>query len=111
MHKKIYEALKSICITPNLDGYGYITTALTISTDQAGATKNMTRLYAAVAKVHNTTASRVERGIRHSIASGFKLADSAAKEKFFNPHSYGEQPINSLFIASVAERLMLEGEE
>jgi two-component system response regulator (stage 0 sporulation protein A) len=66
------------------------------------------RLYPAVAKKHGSTASRVERSIRHAIqvawqkGAGPRFTDMMGYTSFAN--GWADKPTNSHFIAAVAER-------
>ena len=66
-------------------------------------------LYPFVASTHNTTASRVERAIRHAIECGWDRGDLEVIQHYFgNTISYSKgKPTNSEFIARVANVVRL----
>ena len=67
-------------------------------------------LYPEVAKRFNTTASRVERAIRHAIEVAWDRGDLETLQKYFGytvSNSKGK-PTNSEFIAMISDRLVLE---
>ena len=68
------------------------------------------RLYPEIAKKNGTTASRVERAIRHAIEVAWDRGDLETLQKYFGytvSVSKGK-PTNSEFIAMIADRLTLE---
>ena len=67
-------------------------------------------LYPTVAKIYNTTASRVERAIRHAIEVAWDRGDTETLNKYFGyTVSYGRgKPTNSEFIAMIADNLRLQ---
>ena len=67
-------------------------------------------LYPAVAKKFGTTASRVERAIRHAIEVAWDRGDLETLQKYFGytvSNAKGK-PTNSEFIAMIADRISLE---
>ena len=70
-------------------------------------------LYPEVAKKFGTTASRVERAIRHAIEVAWDRGDLETLQKYFGytvSNSKGK-PTNSEFIAMIADRLTLQRRE
>ena len=67
-------------------------------------------LYPTVAKMYSTTASRVERGIRHAIEVAWDRGDLETLQKYFGytVNSTKGKPTNSEFIAMIADRLQLQ---
>ena len=67
-------------------------------------------LYPEVAKRFNTTASRVERAIRHAIEVAWDRGDLETLQKYFGytVSNVKGKPTNSEFIAMIADRLTLE---
>ena len=67
-------------------------------------------LYPEVARKFGTTASRVERAIRHAIEVAWDRGDLDTLQKYFGftvSNSKGK-PTNSEFIAMIADRLVLQ---
>ena len=67
-------------------------------------------LYPEVAKRFGTTASRVERAIRHAIEVAWDRGDLETLQKYFGytvSNAKGK-PTNSEFIAMIADKLQLE---
>ncbi|HCL50205.1 MAG TPA: sporulation transcription factor Spo0A, partial [Clostridiaceae bacterium] len=67
-------------------------------------------LYPAIAKKYNTTASRVERAIRHAIEVAWSRGEIDTINKVFGytVHNDKGKPTNSEFIAMVADKLRLK---
>ena len=67
-------------------------------------------LYPAVAKKYGTTASRVERAIRHAIEVAWDRGDLETLQRYFGytVSNVKGKPTNSEFIAMIADRIALE---
>lgn len=67
------------------------------------------RLYPSVAKIYNTTSSRVERAIRHAIEVAWDRGDVEVLTSYFGYtiHTSRGKPTNSEFIALISDRLCL----
>lgn len=109
--KKVTELLKMIGIPVHIKGYAYTKTAILWvleKPDSAGflATKE---LYPYVAKEYSTTASRVERAIRHAFELAWDRGDMELLDKIFmNTISATRgKPTNSEGIALLAEYINL----
>ena len=72
---------------------------------------NVTKeLYPSIAKKYNTTASRVERAIRHAIEVAWNRGNTDAIDDIFGytVSATKSKPTNSEFIAMIADKLRLE---
>lgn len=71
------------------------------------------RLYPEIAKRNGTTASRVERAIRHAIEVAWDRGDLETLQKYFGytVSNVKGKPTNSEFIAMIADRLQLQQKE
>ncbi len=67
------------------------------------------RLYPDIAKFNNTTASRVERAIRHAIEVAWDRGNVETMNDYFGYtiNNMRGKPTNSEFIAMIADRLRL----
>ena len=67
-------------------------------------------LYPTVAKKHNTTASRVERAIRHAIEVAWDRGNIDVLDSYFGYTIQNERgkPTNSEFIAMISDKLRLK---
>ena len=66
-------------------------------------------LYPTIAKMNETTSSRVERAIRHAIEVAWDRGDLETLQKYFGytVNSIKGKPTNSEFIAMIADSLTL----
>ena len=107
MMQEISEILLKIGIPANVKGYKYARIAIMLSIKDEEMVSNVTKiLYPTVAMEVGSTASRVERAIRHGIELAWERGDFNEHEKYF---AYGK-PINSEFIAAIADDLKLKYE-
>lgn len=104
MEKKIIEVLKNLGVPMGNLGFKYIKDAVKLAAEDEEILTNMTKpggLYATVAKMHNSTASRVERAIRHGIECSFSHCDVDTIKGYFGNVS-GNKLTNRNFIAALA---------
>jgi len=67
---RVYNSLRKLRIPPHLSGYEYLKSAMSYIHSNPNSIYSVTKdLYPCVAEKHNTTASKVERGIRFAIKS------------------------------------------
>lgn len=108
LEKKIFDTLKVIGIPCNLLGYHYIKTGVMIMQEDPTIIHKLVKdFYPEIAKIHNTTSSRVERAIRHAIEKGFEYGGSNDTENIMGL-SYSPskgKPTNGEFIANLYEYL------
>ena len=69
------------------------------------------KLYPGIASLHETTASRVERAIRHAIEVAWDRGDVDTLNSYFGYtiHNLRGKPTNSEFIAMIADKIRLDG--
>jgi two-component system response regulator (stage 0 sporulation protein A) len=98
-------------VTAHIKGYQYLREAIIIAVEDMDVINAVTKvLYPEVAKRFGTTASRVERAIRHAIEVAWDRGDLETLQKYFGytvSNAKGK-PTNSEFIAMIADRLQLE---
>lgn len=99
MKKKVEEVLIELGIYPNLLGFDYICKAVEILSTSNRRVKIVDGLYVDIAKEFDSTASRVERGIRHAISKMNK--DSESYRKYVGI----KYPTNSVVLHTLAVRL------
>ena len=98
--------LKKMGFEPHAKGYHYIRTAIVMSVFKNELMYNITNLlYPAVAKVHNTTAVKVEAGIRHAIE---RVCDRGNREFLsmyfgYSIENRADKPTNGEFVARIAD--------
>lgn len=109
--EKISEIFISIGIPPHIKGYGYLREGIKMTIEYPYIINSVTKeLYPAIAKHFATTASKVERAIRHAIEVAWNRGRIDAINAIFGARIYlgSEKPTNSEFIALVADKLILE---
>lgn len=92
-------------------GYQYIKESIILTVNDFNMIRNVTTvLYPAVAQKYNTTASRVERSIRHGIEVAFGRGNSDLMQSIFGYtiSTYKGKPTNSEFISMIAEKIKTE---
>ena len=103
--------IHEIGVPAHIKGYQYLREAIMIAVEDMDVINAVTKvLYPEVAKRFGTTASRVERAIRHAIEVAWDRGDLETLQKYFGytvSNSKGK-PTNSEFIAMIADRLVLE---
>ena len=108
---KVMGILLEIGISANLQGYQYLRESIKLVIENPLYISSITKkMYPQVAETFNTTACRVERGIRHAIDVSFNKGKMININKIFGLNVLGnnERPTNSEFVALVADRLALE---
>ncbi len=103
--------LLEIGIPAHIKGYQYIREGIIMSFYDRNMLHYITKfLYPAIAKKYKTTASSVERTIRHAIEIAWSRGDIEILEEIFgNTVSAGKgKPTNSEFMALLTDRLRLE---
>ena len=103
--------IHEIGVPAHIKGYQYLREAIIIAVNDMDVINAVTKvLYPEVAKHFGTTASRVERAIRHAIEVAWDRGDLETLQKYFGytvSNAKGK-PTNSEFIAMIADRLQLE---
>ena len=106
--------IHEIGVPAHIKGYQYLREAILIAVEDMDVINAVTKvLYPEVAKRYGTTASRVERAIRHAIEVAWDRGDLETLQKYFGytvSNAKGK-PTNSEFIAMIADRLQLQQKE
>ncbi|MBQ9227660.1 MAG: sporulation transcription factor Spo0A [Eubacterium sp.] len=106
----ISDIMRQIGVPAHIKGYKYLRTSIRLCVEDAEMLSSVTKiLYPTVAKQYNTTASRVERAIRHAIEVAWSRGDVDVLSSFFGYTIQAERgkPTNSEFIAMIADKLKL----
>lgn len=107
---QITEILHQIGVPAHIKGYHYLRDSILMAVEKPDIINSVTkRLYPGVAKLYNTTASRVERAIRHAIEVAWDRGDVDILNSYFGYtiHNTRGKPTNSEFIAMISDRLRL----
>ena len=106
--RTVADLLKRTGVPAHLQGYRYLKDAVQYVLDNGGDLCAMTKeLYPAIARLHSTEPSRVERSIRHAIEVAWNRAELGELQRLFGAtinHSRGK-PTNSEFVAMLADHL------
>lgn len=106
----ISDIMKQIGVPAHIKGYQYLREAIILSVNDPELMHSVTKvLYPTVAKSNKTTASRVERAIRHAIEVAWDRGDVDVLSSYFGytiQNSRGK-PTNSEFIAMISDKLRL----
>lgn len=107
----VSEIMHQIGVPAHIKGYQYLRSAIIMSVNDGEIMNSVTKiLYPAVAKEFSTTASRVERAIRHAIEVAWDRGDVDVLSSYFGytiQNTRGK-PTNSEFIAMISDRLRLK---
>ena len=103
--------IHEIGVPAHIKGYQYLRDSIIMSVNNMDILNSITKqLYPTIAKMHETTPSRVERAIRHAIEVAWNRGKMDTINELFG---YGIQagkgkPTNSEFIALIADKIRLE---
>ena len=98
-------------IPAHIKGYHYLREGIRmVYEDQTLINRITKELYPGIAKKFNTSASKVERAIRHSIEVAWTRGKIENLNALFGYNIYGknDKPTNGEFIALVADKLLME---
>lgn len=111
LESEITNIIHEIGVPAHIKGYMYLREAITLVVNDIELLSAVTKeLYPAIAKKYNTTASRVERAIRHAIEVAWSRGKVDTINQLFGytVHNTKGKPTNSEFIAMIADKLRLE---
>ena len=111
LDERISNIFISIGIPPHIKGYAYLREGIKMAVEDPHVINNVTKgLYPVIGEKFQTTASKVERAIRHAIEVAWNRGRIDAVNAIFGARVYigTEKPTNSEFIALVADKLILE---
>lgn len=111
LEKKLSDTLLTVGISPNLSGYTYLKDCVKFAIVNPVCLMSITKvMYPEIAKKCNTTASRVERGIRHALDVAYNKGRLIQINKIYGFKIFDkkDKPTNSEFVALIADKLSLE---
>ncbi|WP_097025749.1 sporulation transcription factor Spo0A [Clostridium peptidivorans] len=111
LEAEITNIIHEIGVPAHIKGYMYLREAITMVVNDMELLSAVTKeLYPSIAKKFNTTASRVERAIRHAIEVAWSRGQVDTINRIFGYtiHNDKGKPTNSEFIAMVADKLRLK---
>ena len=110
MELMVTEMIHQIGVPAHIKGYHYLRESILLSVKDPEVMNAVTKvLYPTVAKKFTTTASRVERAIRHAIEVAWDRGDVDTLNAYFGYtiHNSRGKPTNSEFIAMLSDKLRL----
>jgi len=111
LETEITNIIHEVGVPAHIKGYMYLREAITMVVNDMELLSAVTKeLYPSIAKKYNTTASRVERAIRHAIEVAWGRGQVDAINRLFGYTIHGDKgkPTNSEFIAIIADKLRLK---
>ena len=110
MDEKITAILLAIGIPANIKGYPYLREAVTLAIENTDIVNKITKeLYPQIARKFDTSASKVERAVRHAIDVAWNRGRIKNMNEIFGIEIYSanDRPTNGEFIALVADRISM----
>ena len=107
----VTDIIHQIGVPAHIKGYHYLREAILLSIKNSEIVNSVTKLlYPTVAKTYSTTASRVERAIRHAIEVAWDRGDIDVLNSYFGYTIQNDRgkPTNSEFIAMISDKLRLK---
>ena len=107
----VTEILHQIGVPAHIKGYQFLRTAVKMVVDNPDMINRITKeLYPSIGKCYNTSASKVERAIRHAIEVAWSRGRIDTLNKAFGCRvaTKEDKPTNGEFIAMLADKLSLE---
>ena len=111
LEREITAIIHEIGVPAHIKGYQYLRDSIIMAVKDMDTLNSITKiLYPTIAKMHQTTASRVERAIRHAIEVAWSRGKMDTIDELFGYTVRNDKgkPTNSEFIALIADRIRLE---
>lgn len=109
--QEITSIIQAVGVPANIKGYRYLRRAISMVVEDVEIMEAVTKeLYPAVAREFNTTATRVERAVRHAIEVAWNRGNTEVMARYFGytVDSSRGKPTNSEFIALVADKVRMK---
>ncbi|MEG1509527.1 MAG: sporulation transcription factor Spo0A, partial [Clostridia bacterium] len=110
--EKISNIFMSVGIPAHIKGYQFLREAIKMAINTPEIINSITKkLYPSIAEQFDTSASKVERAIRHAIEVAWNRGKIENINNLFGVKIYSsnEKPTNGEFIALVADKMLIEG--
>ena len=107
----VTDILHEVGVPAHIKGYQYLRDGIMMCVNEPEMLNSVTKiLYPTIAKKNNTTASRVERAIRHSIEVAWNRGNMDMVYELFGYtiNSGKGKPTNSEFIAMISDKIRLD---
>lgn len=112
LEEKITNLFITVGIPAHIKGYNFLREAIKMAVDNPDIINSITKkLYPSIAERFQTSASKVERAIRHAIEVAWNRGKIENINQLFGIKVYtsNDKPTNGEFIALVADKMLLEG--
>lgn len=112
LEEKISNIFITVGIPAHIKGYQFLREAIKMAIDEPSIINSITgQLYPSIASRFSTSASKVERAIRHAIEVAWNRGKIENINDVFGLKVYDahEKPTNGEFIALVADKMLVEG--
>jgi len=112
MEEKITNIFITVGIPAHIKGYQFLREAIKLAIANPEIINSITKkLYPTIAEKYSTSASKVERAIRHAIEVAWNRGKIENINTVFGlkVYSSNEKPTNGEFIALVADKMLIEG--
>ena len=111
LEKDVTDMIHELGVPAHIKGYQYLREAIMMAVEDIDMLGSITKiLYPTIAKKYQTTASRVERAIRHAIEVAWSRGKMETLDALFGYtiNTGKGKPTNSEFIALIADKLQLQ---
>lgn len=111
LEEKISKIFINVGIPPHIKGYSFLREGVRLAVEDPEIINNITKkLYPMIGEKYQTTASKVERAIRHAIEVAWNRGRIESINNILGVRAYvgAEKPTNGEFIALVADKMLLE---
>ena len=111
VEEKISKIFINVGIPPHIKGYSYLREGVKMAVENPDIINNITKkLYPMIGEKYSTTASKVERAIRHAIEVAWNRGRIDSLNSILGVRAYvgAEKPTNGEFIALVADKMLLD---
>ena len=111
IENRVTAMIHEVGVPAHIKGYSYLRLAIMLVLEDRQLIESITKLlYPTVAKKFDTSASRVERAIRHAIEVAWTRGDTETLNGIFGftINQAKGKPTNSEFIAMISDRLRLQ---
>ena len=111
LEEKISKIFINVGIPAHIKGYNFLREGVMMAVQDPSIINNITKkLYPSIGEKYQTTASKVERAIRHAIEVAWNRGRIETINSILGVRAYigAEKPTNGEFIALVADKMLLE---
>ncbi len=111
VEEKVSRIFINVGIPPHIKGYSFLREGVLMAIKEPEIINNITKkLYPSIGEKYQTTASKVERAIRHAIEVAWNRGRIESINSILGVRAYigAEKPTNGEFIALIADKMLLE---